>query len=90
MENDDGEDDADAKKADSAAKDAPKKIVDTSIKPDQLNNANKKLSKQIQHAVHTSSATSAFELSKELRSTFKNISSEEVKQACVIWKSENN
>ena len=89
MENDDGEEDADAKKADAAAKDAPKKIVDTSVKPDQLNTANKKLSKQIQHAVHTSSATSAFALSKELRATFKDITSDEVKQACTIWKSEN-
>lgn len=89
MENDDGEEDADAKKADSAAKDAPKKIVDTSVKPDQLNDANKKLSKQIQHAVHTSSATSAFALSKELRAAFKDITSDEVKQACTIWKSEN-
>lgn len=89
MENDDGEEDADAKKADSAAKDAPKKIADTSVKPDQLNDANKKLSKQIQHAVHTSSVKSAFELSKELRAAFKDITTDEVKQACAIWKSEN-
>lgn len=89
MENDDGEEDADAKKADSAAKDAPKKIADTSVKPDQLKDANKKLSKQIQHAAHTSSATSAFELSKELRAAFKDITTDEVKQACAIWKSEN-
>lgn len=89
MENDDGEEDADAKKADSAAKDTPKKIADTSVKPEQLTDANKKLSKQIQHAVHTSSATSAFALSKELRAAFKDITSDEVKQACTIWKSEN-
>jgi len=87
---DDGEDDdADVKKADSASKDKPKKIVDTSVKPDQLKTAYENLSKRIQHAVDTSSASSAFELSKELRATFKDITTDEVKQATAIWKSEN-
>jgi len=89
MEDDSDEEDEDTKKADAASKEKPKKIVDTSVKPDELKKANAKLSKQIQHAVDTSSATSAFELSKELRATFKNITTEEVKQACAIWKSEN-
>lgn len=89
MENDDGEEDADTAKAASAEKDAPKKVVDTKAKPEELNDANKKLSKQIQHAVDISGAKSAFELSKELRATFKDITAEQVKQATTIWRAEN-
>lgn len=89
MENDDGDEDDDAKKADSATKDAPKKIADTSVKPDQLKDANKKLPKQIQAAIDTYSVSSAFELGKKLRADFPDITSEELRQASVIWKSDN-
>jgi hypothetical protein len=89
MENDEESDDEDVKKADASTKDKPKKIADTSVKPDELKTAYSKLSKQIQHAVDTSSAKSAFALSKELRAAFKDITAEQVKQATTIWKAEN-
>lgn len=90
MEDDgeDGEDD-DAKKADSASKDAPKKIVDTSIKPEELKSANAKLPKQIAASLDSYSVKSAFELNKKLRADFPDITSEQLKQASVIWKSDN-
>lgn len=89
MEDDSDEDDEDAKRADAAAKDKPKKIADTSVKPEQLKDANKKLSKQIQSAMDSYSVKSAFELTKKLRADFPDITSDQLKQASAIWKSEN-
>ena len=89
MEDGEEEEDEDVKKADASTKDKPKKIADTSVKPAELKTAYSKLSKQIQHAVDTSNAESAFELSKELRKAFADITTEEVRQATTIWKSEN-
>lgn len=89
MEDDSDEDDEDAKKADAATKDKPKKIADTSVKPEQLKDANKKLSKQIQSAMDSYNVKSAFELTKKLRADFPDITSDQLKQASAIWKSEN-
>jgi hypothetical protein len=90
LERDEDEDeDDDVKRAADAEKDDAKKIVDTSVKADDLKAAHKALPAKMSQALDMLEVKSAMAARNEMRKMFPKITDEQLSAVATIWKYEN-